>query len=127
MLRGARRALRSRPRDPPARLSPPRAAEASRSSSRRIPSPTDRASRRPGARSRSLRSFGPDDVILCLISGGASSLLALPRPGVTLAEKRRAVARLAAAGASILEINRLRTSLSAVKGGRLGRRDSRRG
>jgi hydroxypyruvate reductase len=66
-------------------------------------------------------SFGPDDVILCLVSGGASSLLALPRPGVTLAGKRRAVALLSAGGASILEINRLRTCLSAVKGGGLGR------
>ncbi|MGH9369463.1 MAG: DUF4147 domain-containing protein, partial [Thermoanaerobaculia bacterium] len=66
-------------------------------------------------------SFGPEDVILCLVSGGASSLLALPRRGVTLGEKRRAVARLAARGASILEVNRLRSSLSAVKGGGLGR------
>ena len=66
-------------------------------------------------------SFGPEDVILSLVSGGASSLLALPRPGVTLAEKRRKVARLSAGGASILEINRLRTRLSAVKGGKLGR------
>jgi glycerate-2-kinase len=55
------------------------------------------------------------------VSGGASSLLALPRPGVTLGQKRRAVARLARSGASIREINRLRTSLSAVKGGALGR------
>jgi len=67
------------------------------------------------------RSFGEEDLLLCLVSGGASSLLALPRPGVTLDEKRRAVARLARSGASILEINRLRTSLSAVKGGALGR------
>lgn len=67
------------------------------------------------------RSFGEGDAIVCLVSGGASSLLALPRPGVTLSAKRRAVRALAGSGASILEINRLRTSLSAVKGGRLGR------
>ncbi len=67
------------------------------------------------------RGFGADDVIVCLVSGGASSLLALPRPGVTLSAKRRAVRTLAEGGASILEINRLRASLSAVKGGRLGR------
>ncbi len=66
-------------------------------------------------------SFGAGDVILCLVSGGASSMLAMPRRGVTLAAKRRAVSRLAATGASILEINRLRTRLSAVKGGGLGR------
>jgi hydroxypyruvate reductase len=70
--------------------------------------------------------FGPEDVILCLISGGTSSLLAMPRPGLTLAAKRRAVRRLMRAGASIVEINRLRKSLSAVKGGKLGRRTSAR-
>ncbi len=70
--------------------------------------------------------FGPRDVILCLISGGTSSLLALPRPGVTLEAKRRAVRRLMRSGASIVEINRLRASLSAIKGGRLGRRTSAR-
>jgi glycerate 2-kinase len=66
-------------------------------------------------------AFGPRDVILCLISGGTSSLLTLPRPGVTLEAKRRAVRRLMKSGASIVEINRLRKSLSAVKGGKLGR------
>jgi glycerate-2-kinase len=70
--------------------------------------------------------FGSPDVILCLISGGTSSLLALPRPGLTLAAKRRAVRRLMRSGASIVEINRLRKSLSAIKGGRLGRRTSAR-
>ncbi|MGE5413503.1 MAG: DUF4147 domain-containing protein, partial [Syntrophomonadaceae bacterium] len=66
------------------------------------------------------RCFGPGDVILCLVSGGTSSLLALPRRGLTLSEKRRRVRALAASGASILALNRLRTSLSAIKGGRLG-------
>ena len=66
--------------------------------------------------------FGPKDMILCLISGGTSSLLALPRPGVTLESKRRAVRKLMRSGASIVEINRLRKSLSAVKGGKLGRK-----
>jgi glycerate 2-kinase len=65
--------------------------------------------------------FGREDVILCLISGGTSSLLTLPRRGITLEAKRRAVRRLMRSGASIVEINRLRKSLSAVKGGRLGR------
>jgi hydroxypyruvate reductase len=70
---------------------------------------------------RFFRGFGAGDIILCLVSGGTSALLALPRAGVTLAEKRRRVRALAASGASILRLNRLRTSLSAVKGGRLGR------
>src|SRR5262245_49626678 len=66
--------------------------------------------------------FGPEDAILCLVSGGTSSLLALPRRGLTLASKRAAVARDRKSGASIVEINRLRARLSAVKGGKLGRR-----
>jgi glycerate-2-kinase len=65
--------------------------------------------------------FGSDDVVLCLVSGGSSSLLCLPRPGVSLAQKKRAIRRLMRAGAPIDEVNRLRTSLSAVKGGKLGR------
>jgi glycerate 2-kinase len=70
--------------------------------------------------------FGPRDLILCLISGGTSSLLTLPRPGLTLEAKRRAVRRLMHSGASIVDVNRLRASLSAIKGGRLGRRTSAR-
>ncbi len=70
---------------------------------------------------RFFRRFGARDVVVCLVSGGASSLLALPRPGVSLSEKRRAVRELARSGAGIAELNRLRSALSAVKGGRLGR------
>jgi hydroxypyruvate reductase len=65
--------------------------------------------------------FGADDIVLCLLSGGSSSLLCLPRAGITLAQKRRDVRRLVRAGASIEQVNRLRTSLSAIKGGKLGR------
>jgi hydroxypyruvate reductase len=82
----------------------------------------DRSSMRAAREAlRFFGGFGEGDVILCLVSGGASSLLALPRKGVPLAEKRRAVSALAASGASILALNRLRTSLSAIKGGGLGR------
>jgi len=67
-------------------------------------------------------SFGREDAILCLVSGGTSALLALPRAGWTLEREKRALRRLVARGASILELNRLRTRASAVKGGGLGRR-----
>jgi glycerate 2-kinase len=70
---------------------------------------------------RFFASFSRGDVVLCLVSGGASSLVALPRQGMTLAEKRRRIRALARSGASILALNRLRTSLSSIKGGRLGR------
>lgn len=65
------------------------------------------------------RSFGPGDAIVALISGGASSLLCLPRPGTGLAEKRRRVREAMRAGWPIDRLNRLRISLSAIKGGRL--------
>ena len=82
----------------------------------------DSASVRAARRAlRFFEGFGSEDAIVCLISGGASSLLALPRPGVTLAQKRRAVEALSRSGAPIQALNRLRISLSAVKGGRLGR------
>jgi hydroxypyruvate reductase len=64
--------------------------------------------------------FSSDDAIVCLISGGSSSLLEKPRPGLSLAALRRRVGSLVRAGAPIGEVNRLRTRLSAVKGGRLG-------
>ena len=75
---------------------------------------------------RFFEGFGSRDAIVCLISGGASSLLALPRPGMTLAQKRRAVEALSRSGAPIQALNRLRIALSAVKGGRLGRTTSAR-
>ncbi|MGH9316394.1 MAG: glycerate kinase type-2 family protein [Thermoanaerobaculia bacterium] len=75
---------------------------------------------------RFFSGFDREDVLLCLVSGGTSSLLALPRPGWTLGEKRRAIRRLMRSGASIVEVNRLRRSLSAIKGGKLGRSTSAR-
>ncbi|MEO5337566.1 MAG: glycerate kinase [Magnetospirillum sp. WYHS-4] len=60
-----------------------------------------------------------DDLVLALISGGGSALLALPAPGVTLADKRRITDALLRSGAPIAEINCVRKHLSAIKGGRL--------
>ncbi|MBF0375289.1 MAG: glycerate-2-kinase family protein, partial [Alphaproteobacteria bacterium] len=62
---------------------------------------------------------GPDDLVLCLISGGGSSLLALPAAGVSLDDKRAVARALLASGAPIAEINCVRKHLSAIKGGRL--------
>jgi hydroxypyruvate reductase len=64
-------------------------------------------------------SAGPDDLVLCLISGGGSALLALPAAGLTLADKQAVNRALLASGAAIGEINVVRKHLSAVKGGRL--------
>jgi hydroxypyruvate reductase len=75
---------------------------------------------------RFFSGFGREDVILSLVSGGSSSLLCLPRDGITLEEKKRAIRELVRSGAAIDEVNRLRTSLSAIKGGKLGRATSAR-
>ncbi len=60
-----------------------------------------------------------DDLVVALISGGGSSLLTLPAEGITL-EQKQAISRvLLRSGATIAEINVVRKSLSAIKGGRL--------
>jgi glycerate 2-kinase len=64
-------------------------------------------------------SAGPDDLVLCLISGGGSALLALPADGLTLADKQAVNRALLACGATISEMNTVRKHLSAIKGGRL--------
>lgn len=60
-----------------------------------------------------------DDLVLCLISGGGSALLALPADGITLADKQVINKALLKSGATIAEMNCVRKHLSAVKGGRL--------
>ncbi|MDD5295708.1 MAG: glycerate kinase [Rhodocyclaceae bacterium] len=60
-----------------------------------------------------------DDLVLCLISGGGSALLALPLPGTRLEDKQALSRALLASGASISEMNCVRRHLSAIKGGRL--------
>lgn len=62
---------------------------------------------------------GPGDTVIGLISGGASSLLALPVDGVTLDEKQELTRDLLRSGADITEMNCLRKHLSRIKGGRL--------
>ena len=65
------------------------------------------------------RNADDDDLVLVLISGGGSALMALPAPGLTLDDKRAVNAALLACGATIHEINCVRKHLSAIKGGRL--------
>ena len=60
-----------------------------------------------------------DDLVLALISGGGSALLALPLPGLKLADKQAVNRALLASGATIAEMNAVRRRLSAIKGGRL--------
>ena len=62
---------------------------------------------------------GQDDLVLVLLSGGASSLACLPGEGLTLEEKQRLTRTLLRSGASVREINCVRRHLSGFKGGRL--------
>jgi len=61
----------------------------------------------------------PDDLVICLISGGGSALLSLPAPGLTLEDKQAINKALLKSGANIGEMNCVRKHLSAIKGGRL--------
>lgn len=64
---------------------------------------------------------GEKDLVLCLISGGASALMPAPAAGLTLEEKRQTTKLLLNSGASIHEINSVRKHLSLLKGGQLAR------
>ncbi|HEY0028148.1 MAG TPA: DUF4147 domain-containing protein [Allosphingosinicella sp.] len=64
-------------------------------------------------------SAGPDDLVLVLLSGGASALACLPGEGLTVAEKQQVTTALLRSGAPIAEINCVRRHLSRFKGGKL--------
>ncbi len=66
-----------------------------------------------------VQGLGPDDLVLCLISGGGSALLSLPAEGLTLEDKQAVNRELLSCGANIAEMNCLRKHLSRIKGGRL--------
>jgi hydroxypyruvate reductase len=64
---------------------------------------------------------GKGDLVLCLISGGASALMPLPAEPITLEEKQAVTRLLLASGADIHEINTVRKHISGIKGGQLAR------
>ena len=68
---------------------------------------------------RIAEAAAPDDLLVVLLSGGASALLALPADGVTPADKQAATVTLLRAGADITALNTVRKHLSAIKGGQL--------
>ena len=63
-----------------------------------------------------------DDLVICLISGGGSSLMSLPREGISLKDKQSLTDMLLKSGAAIIEINAVRKHLSAIKGGWLAKK-----
>ena len=76
-----------------------------------------------GARriARLVAGAGVDDLVVCLISGGASALLPLPADPITLDEKQETTRLLLACGADIHEFNAVRKHISRIKGGQLAR------
>jgi len=66
-----------------------------------------------------VQGLSGDDLVICLISGGASALLALPAPGLRFEDKQAVNRALLRSGANIAEMNCVRKHLSAIKGGRL--------
>ncbi|MCP9440221.1 MAG: glycerate kinase [Nitrospira sp.] len=82
----------------------------------------DRAGLRAAERIKALvGDLTSHDLLIVLLSGGASSLLPAPVPGLTLADKRRTTDLLLRSGASINEVNAVRKHLSQLKGGGLAR------
>jgi hydroxypyruvate reductase len=71
-----------------------------------------------------LQDLTPDDIVLCLISGGASALWTAPSKGITLADIQDVTNVLLRAGATIRELNTVRKHLSDMAGGQLARRAS---
>lgn len=66
-----------------------------------------------------VRSLGPDDLLLVLISGGGSSLLSLPAAGITMSDLKHVTQQLLRSGAAIQEMNTVRKHLSSIQGGQL--------
>ncbi|HEY2902849.1 MAG TPA: DUF4147 domain-containing protein [Polyangia bacterium] len=107
----------------PAPLAPPQAIPGLRVLPSDHPHPTERAV----AAAQDVLAFvraaradaGNDARLLVLLSGGTSSLLCAPAGGLSVADKRAAIAAVAAAGATIGQLNTVRKHLSQIKGGRL--------
>src|SRR3984957_20436530 len=77
---------------------------------------SERGARRLLERVNGLRE---GDLVIALMSGGASALLAAPAPGLTLEDKQTVNRALLASGANISDMNTVRKHLAAIKGGRL--------
>jgi hydroxypyruvate reductase len=84
------------------------------------PLPVDAGVRAAEGMLRRVRGLSPQDLVICLISGGGSALMPLPAIGLTIEQKQDLTRKLLLSGATIREINCVRRHLSRIKGGRLG-------
>lgn len=85
----------------------------------RHPLPDQRGVEGAAAIADIVRQASERDLVICVISGGASALLPAPVPGLTLERKQSITRALLNGGATIHELNTVRKHLSAIKGGRL--------
>jgi len=83
------------------------------------PIPDDAGRMAAGRMLKIADSLGPDDLAICLMSGGGSALLSFPAKGITLEDKQSITTDLLKSGATIHEMNCVRKHLSSIKGGRL--------
>ena len=83
------------------------------------PVPDEAGRRAAGRMLEMVQGLTKDDLVLCLISGGGSALLALPADGITLEQKQAMNKALLKSGAAIAEMNCVRKHLSNIKGGKL--------
>ena len=85
------------------------------------PCPDESGARGARAMAESARAAGDEDLVLALLSGGASALMALPPAGIPIRDLRATTAALQRAGAGIEALNTVRKQLDRLKGGRLAR------
>jgi hydroxypyruvate reductase len=83
------------------------------------PVPDEKGRAAAGRLLEKVKGLTRDDLVLCLISGGASALITLPAPGLTLPDLQEMNRALLRSGANIGDMNTVRKHLSAIKGGRL--------
>jgi glycerate-2-kinase len=86
------------------------------------PLPDEEGIQSVGCMLESVSQLTPDDLVICLISGGGSALLTYPVAGVSLGDMKEITRLLLVSGADVYEINVIRKHLSQVAGGRLARR-----
>ncbi len=83
------------------------------------PIPTEKSVSAAQSAMNMLQKLKPDDIVICLISGGGSALAVKPKTGITIEDYQSLTRKLLACGASIEEINVIRQQIDEVKGGGL--------